>query len=153
MASLVLPALLFVHLLAAVLWIGGMIFVHFALRPALAEVLAPPAPVQVMVATLARFFRLVAVAVVALLASGAALLLRVGVAAAPAGWLAMALLGLVMALVFAYIHAVLFARLRALAAAGAWPAAAAVLGRIRALVGFNLLIGVAVLASAALSRG
>ena len=49
--------LLFVHLLGAIAWVGGMFFAYFCLRPAAMEVLDPPRRLPLWSATFARFFR------------------------------------------------------------------------------------------------
>lgn len=146
------PLLLLLHLLAAAAWVGGMFFAHFALRPAAAEVLEPPQRIRLMAAALGRFFRLTVVSVVVILATGLVLLLRVGMAQAPLGWHVMLTLGLVMAMVFAYIALALNPRLQAHAAAGAWPQAAQVLQAIRRLVSLNLLLGACAIAAAVSAR-
>lgn len=145
-------ALLLVHLLGACAWIGGMFFAHFCLRPAAAEALAPAQRLPLWTATLARFLRYTAVAVVALLASGFALLLDRGFRDAPPGWHAMLALGLVMSAVFAYVWLALYPRLRTRCAAAQWPDAADALGRIRRLVTLNLALGVCVIAAAVSAR-
>lgn len=145
-------ALLFVHLAAAIAWLGGMFFAYACLRPAAAEVLQPPQRLPLWSATFARFLPMMAVAVTAIVASGLAMLLPVGFAAAPAGWHAMFALGLAMAAVFAYVWLALFPRLRTHSAAADWPAAGAVLGRIRQLVAINLVLGVVVVAAAVSAR-
>ena len=66
---------LVLHSLAAVVWVGGMFFMLMCLRPAAHEVLEPPARVPLMHATLRRFFRVVSLAVLAILVSGAAMIL------------------------------------------------------------------------------
>jgi len=79
-------------------------------------------------------------------------LLRVGLAGAPHGWLAMAALGLVMTGVFVYVYAVLYPRLATNAQAANWPAAAAALNGIRRLVTLNLILSLAVVAAAVSAR-
>jgi uncharacterized membrane protein len=49
------PLLKTVHVLSIIRWLGGMIFVHSFLRPALST-LAPPERLQLANAVLARFF-------------------------------------------------------------------------------------------------
>lgn len=148
-----MPAVwLFVHLAGVTVWVGGMFFAHVALRPAAESVLEPPLRLALMQAVLARFFLAVAVAVVAVLVSGFALFLRVPIAQAPPGWPAMLALGVVMALVFAYIRLALFARLQRSVAASAWPAAAQSLRGIRQLVAFNLALGTLAIVAAVSPR-
>lgn len=145
-------ALIFLHLLAAISWLGGMFFAYFCLRPAAAEVLQPPQRLPLWAATFARFLPAMAVAVLVLIASGLVMLLQVGFRQAPVGLHLMFALGLVMAAVFAHVWLRLFPRLRAHCAASAWPAAGQVLNRIRQLVAFNLALGVLVVAAAASAR-
>lgn len=140
------------HLLSAVVWIGGMFFAQFCLRPAAVETLQPPQRLPLMAAALGRFFRVVAVAVLLILASGTLLLLPVGMKAAPLGWHLMLGLGLVMAGVFAYIYFALYPKLVRHCQSAAWPDAAAVLNRIRQLVMLNLALGVVVLLAAVTAR-
>ena len=47
----------FVHLVAVSVWIGGMFFAHFCLRPAAFELLVPAQRLPLMVGALGRFFR------------------------------------------------------------------------------------------------
>lgn len=152
MTPLLHTLLVFVHLVAAIVWLGGMVFALYALRPAAMQVLEPPQRLPLMAAALGRFFRLVAVAVIALLASGAVLLARAGMANAPPGWHAMAAIGLLMAAVFAYIQFALHPALRRAVEARQWPPAAAALGRIRWLVLTNAVLGFVALAAALSAR-
>ena len=140
--------LLLLHLLGAIVWIGGMFFAYFCLRPAAAEVLEPPKRLPLWVSTFARFLPCAAIAVVVLLATGAAMLAETGLR----GWYVMLSLGLVMAAVFAHIYAVLYPRLRTLCTASAWPAAAQVLNGIRRLVALNLVLGVCTVVAAISAR-
>ena len=144
--------LILLHLLSAIVWIGGMFFAYFCLRPAATEVLEPPKRLPLWVSTFARFLPYAAIAVVVLLATGAAMLAQVGLRQAPAGWHVMLSLGLVMAAVFAYVYLVLYPRLRTLCAASAWPAAAQVLNGIRRLVALNLVLGVCTVVAAISAR-
>lgn len=145
-------ALLFVHLAAAMAWLGGMFFAHFCLRPAAVQTLPPPQRLALLCATFARFLRYMVVAVALLLATGAGLWGAAGWRGAPAGWHAMAGLGGVMALVLAYIYGVVFRRFSAHCAAGQWPQAAEALNRMRRLVMLNLALGTGVVAAAVSAR-
>lgn len=140
------------HLLSAIVWIGGMFFAYFCLRPAAVEVLEPPKRLPLWVATFARFLPYVSVAVAVLLASGFSLLLAVGFRQAPIGWHIMMTLSLVMTAVFGYVYAVLYPKLRTHCSASSWPAAAHTLNRIRQLVALNLVLGVCVVAAAVSAR-
>jgi uncharacterized membrane protein len=146
--------LLFLHLAAAILWVGGMAFAHFCLRPAAVEVLQPPQRLPLMAKALGRFFPLVAAAVVVILVTGFALLLGSGegLKGAPPGWHLMLSLGLVMSALFVMIYVRLNPALQRHVAAQEWPQAGAVLDRIRKLVTVNLALGVATVAAAASAR-
>jgi uncharacterized membrane protein len=144
--------LILLHLLGAIVWIGGMFFAYFCLRPAAADVLDPPKRLPLWASTFARFLPYTAVAVVVLLATGGAMLSQAGFGGAPVGWHIMMSLGLVMAAVFAYVYAVLFAKLKARCAESAWPAAAQVLNSIRRLVALNLVLGACAVVAAVSAR-
>ena len=143
---------LFLHLVCAIAWIGGMFFAYFCLRPAAAEVLDPPKRLPLWAAAFSRFLPYVGIAVLLLIATGLGLLAPVGMARAPLGWHLMLTLGLVMSAVYAYIYWALFPRLRAQCTASAWPDAGQTLNRIRRLVALNLGLGVLVVAAAVSAR-
>ncbi len=145
-------ALILVHLLGAILWIGGMFFAYVCLRPAAAQVLEPPQRLPLWSATFARFLPAAAAAVLALLATGFAMLAQTGFAQAPIGWHLMLALGLLMSGVFAYVHAVLYPKLRSACAEAAWPRAAQALNGIRRLVALNLVLGILTVVAAISAR-
>ena len=136
------------HLLAVVVWIGGMAFMLFCLRPA-ARVLEPPARVTLMHAAIKRFLVVVAIAIAVLFACGAAMAGIAWSAARRAGlgfnmpldWYTMIATFFVMLAVFVHIRAVLFRRLAAAVAAARWPDGAAALAAIRWEVSINLVLG------------
>ena len=143
---MVTSLLLFAHLSAVVLWVGGMAFAHWFLRPAV-QALEPPHRVALMQRVLQRFLAAAGVAVIVTLASGG-VLMAFGVR----GWHVhtMAALGLVMAAIYGHVRWVLYRRLARAAAAQDWPAGAAALGAIRRWVGLNLGLGVVVIGVALL---
>lgn len=142
MAYLALKAL---HVLAVGLWVGGMAFAHYFLRPALAT-LEPPQRLVLMHGVLRRFFGAVLVAVLVILGSGVWMIGRAAAAPGfvmPADWTVMGIVGLLMMLIFGHIRFVLFRRMTAAVQAAQWPVAAAALASIRAWVLVNLVLGVA----------
>jgi uncharacterized membrane protein len=143
---------LFLHLAAAIVWIGGMFFAYFCLRPAAAQVLDPSQRLTLWTATFERFLRYAAIAVVVLIGSGFALLLPIGLHAAPHGWIAMIVLGFIMSGVFVYIYAVLYPEMVRNTQASSWPAAAARLNAIRRMVAVNLVLATALIASVVAAR-
>lgn len=156
--DLVHRALLLLHLLAVIVWVGGMVFAHFFLRPA-AQSLEPPLRVQLMQGVLQRFLGAVGGAVAVVLASGVWMIGRAARQAAqaggsfsmPLGWAAMAVLGLVMAAIFGHIRFALFPHLRRAVAAADWPAGGKALAGIRRWVAVNLVLGSLTVAVAVLS--
>lgn len=139
----------FLHVSAAILWMGGMAFVVLALRPALGPV-EPPLRVRVLREVLRRFFIVVATSIAVLLPTGAWLM--AGVSGAPPGWHAMAALGGVMMLIFAHIFFAPWKRLRAAVAREQWPAAGAAAGQIALLAKVNLGLGWLAIAAVMLWR-
>ena len=140
------------HLLALIVWIGGMVFAHFFLRPALAQ-LEPPARLRLMHEVLGRFFQAVLVASLLTLGTGVWMLGRVAKQVVQAGgsfqmpwsWTVMATLGVLMVLIFGHIRFSLFKRLARAVAASDWSAGGAALGQIRQWVLVNLVLGLVVL--------
>jgi len=136
------------HLLAVVVWLGGMFFAHFCLRPA-AMALPPPQRVPLMATALGRFFRAVAASIGLILVSGGWMLWHVAATTKQTGaafnmpleWLVMAVLGVVMVLIFGHIRFALYKRLQRAVAGQDWPAGGEALTAIRGWVAVNLTIG------------
>ncbi len=149
MASL----LLVLHLLGAVVWVGGMAFALLALRPALAA-LEPPQRLALMGRVHRRFFLLVWHAMPIVLLSGYALLFWVFGGFGGVRWQVhlMHLLGLVMAGVFLVIFTRPWGRMRRALAAADMPAAATANEEIRKLVTLNLALGAVTVALGAWGR-
>ena len=86
-----------IHLLAVLVWVGGMFFAYVVLRPAAVEVLEPPHRLRLWDAVFRRFFNWVWGAVGALLVSGLYMIyLYGGIAHAARHVQIMLVLGLVM---------------------------------------------------------
>ncbi|MFU2487903.1 CopD family protein [Thauera sp. WH-1] len=146
------PFLLFLHITGVAVWVGGMFFAYVCLRPEAASQLEPAPRLRLWRGVLARFFSWVWVAVAAVLASGLALILRLGFAAAPLYQHLMLLMGLVMIAIYVYVFFVPYAALGKAVAAENWKAGGAALGRIRQLVGTNLTLGFLTIAMGTLGR-
>lgn len=137
------------HLLAIIVWIGGMVFAHFCLRPAVAE-LPPPQRLALMQGVLARFFAWVALAAPLAWLSGAAMvalfakqMVLPGVGfRMPTAWWLMAVGGSVMVFIFVHIRWVLFSRFSQCVVSGQWAEAGVSLAAIRLWVSANLALGV-----------
>lgn len=145
---------LFLHFSAVVVWIGGMVFAHFCLRPAALATLQPPQRLPLMAAALGRFFALVGASLLLLWGSGLAMFAAMTASGgkAPMSWNLMAAIAALMTLVFAAIALGLHPRLRGAVAATEWPKAAAALDSIRRLVVLNLVLGFLTIAVATLGR-
>ncbi|MGH8390574.1 MAG: CopD family protein [Pseudomonas sp.] len=139
------------HVLAALVWVGGMFFAWMVLRPAAVTALEGPARLKLWVEVFQGFFRWVWGAVVLLPVSGVVMLnLHFnGFEHAPRYVEVMMGLYVVMTALFLRIQALMLPELRTAVEAQDWPAGAAVLGRIRRLVGINLLVGLVVVTIAA----
>lgn len=149
MLYLLLKAL---HVGAVVLWVGGMAFAHFFLRPAAAD-LPPPQRLALMRDVLRPFFSAVLVATGLIVATGLWMIGRVAKQVVQAGgsftwpldWLVMTGVGLLMVAIFGHIRFRFQPRLVRAVDAADWPAAGAVMADIRRWVGVNLALGVALI--------
>ena len=131
----------FLHLAAAVVWLGGMALVILALRPVVIAQMAPPERLTLMSDVLTRFFAMVWLSSALILATGFWMLSMADMKLAPKGWPAMSGLGLLMCLIFAHIWFAPFRRLKAAVATSDWPAAGKALGQIHPLVLTNFALG------------
>jgi uncharacterized membrane protein len=134
-------ASLFLHLAAAIFWMGGMAFMVMALRPALHEQLGASQRLPLMVAVLKRFFMVVAASIAVLLATGLYMLVDSGMAKAPPGWHAMAGLGVVMMLVFGHIYFSPWRRMQRAVGSADWAEGGKRANQIALLVKTNLGLG------------
>lgn len=152
--AMLYSALKLIHLLAVILWVGGMLFAHCFLRPAAAQ-LEPPQRLRLMAAVLGPFLNAVLAAIVLILATGALMIGQEAAQAArsggaffmPRAWTVMASGGLVMTAIYAYIRAALYPRLRAAVAASEWPRGGQAMAGIRRWVGVNLALGLLIVAA------
>ena len=141
-------ALKTLHVLSVIVWVGGMAFTLFFLRPALAA-LELPMRVQLMHEILRKFFKAVLVMALIALLSGVGMMLLYSSQALQAGdaarmpwtWPAMAGLGVLMILIFGHIRFVLFKRLGLALANQAWTSGGAAMASIRIWVRANLVLG------------
>jgi len=138
------------HVLAALVWVGGMFFAWMVLRPAAVSVLQAPERLQLWADVFRRFFVWVWVTVLILPISGIGLwhLRFGGMESAPRYVHIMAGLYLVMLALFLRIQLLQLPALTRAIAAADWPTGGGVLGNIRRLVGINLTLGLLVVALA-----
>jgi len=137
------------HLIAAIVWMGGMTFMLFALRPAALTLLEPQPRLRLMGEVWRRFFSIVGVAVLVLLATGGhmfavgfkAMKTATGAGSVPFGWVVMLVLGVVMCLIFGHIYFAGLRKFQRLVAAAQWPEAGKVATQIHTMVIANFVLG------------
>lgn len=140
------------HVLSIVVWIGGMFFAHFFLRPAVAS-LELPVRLKLMCDVLSRFFKVVLGVSLLTLISGIWMLGRVakqtvqsgGSFDMPLSWTIMTALGIVMVAIFMHIRFALFIKFNRYVSASDWAQAGPMLAKVRQWVLVNLIFGVAIL--------
>lgn len=139
------------HVLAIVIWVGGMFFAYTVLRPVAASVLEPPQRLTVWAGVFGRFFPWVWASIIIVLASGYWMLLGPfgGFANAPVFVHIMNGLGLIMMLIFMHVYFAPYQKLRKAVAEQRWPDGGKALAQIRVLVGINTLIGLLTIVIAA----
>ena len=145
---------LLLHLLAAVVWVGGMFFAYVALRPVAAAQLEPPARLALWAGVFKVFFPWVFAAIITLLSTGYWMVLSVlgGFDAVGLHVHLMIWAGYVMILLFFHVFFAPFKRLKRAVAAEDWAAGGKSLAQIRVLIGINLTIGLVVIAIASGGR-
>ena len=138
---------LIVHLLAAIVWVGGMFFAHQVLRPA-AAMLEPGPRLILWSRVLGRFFAWVIAAIILLLLSGYTLVFGVF-----GGFRAIGLyihlmqgLGILVMLLFLHLYFAPWRRFRMAVAQQDWTEGGRQLGQIRTIVTINLVLGLVVAA-------
>jgi uncharacterized membrane protein len=134
------------HVLAAVVWVGGMFFAYMALRPA-ATLLEPPLRLNLWSQVLARFFPWVWLSVILLLLSGYWIIFGFygGMANIGLHIHLMQGIGILMMLLFGHLYFGPFRRLKQAVAAQDGPKGSAKLSEIRFIVMINLILGIVVI--------
>ncbi len=154
MSTTLISLAILVHVLAAVIWVGGMFFAYMALRPVAASLLEPPLRLQLWAKTFARFFPWVWISVISLPVSGYYMAYQT--------WQSMALfplyvqimqgIGIVMILIFMHVYFAPYRRLARCVERRDWPAGGRNLAQIRQLVGLNTILGLTLVAVASGGR-
>jgi uncharacterized membrane protein len=140
------------HLAAAVVWLGGMTFMLWMLRPVAIAQLPPPLRIALLTGVMARFFSFVWISIAVLAVTGLFAIGAVGMKAAPPGWHVMLGLGLVMFAIFGHLFFGPYRRLRTATAAADWPLAGRQLARMHPWVWANCVIGWIAVAAVLLLR-
>ncbi|MDF2641414.1 MAG: hypothetical protein K0R45_686 [Pseudomonas sp.] len=139
------------HVLAALVWVGGMFFAWMILRPAVISALEGPSRLKLWVEVFPRFFVWVWAAVVVLPITGVGMIQLNFTSFETAPRYVQVMMGLyvVMVALFLRIHSLQLPDMRRAVEGSQWAEAAAALGRIRRLVGINLIVGLAIVMIAA----
>jgi uncharacterized membrane protein len=138
-----------IHLVAAILWMGGMAFMLLALRPAAIALLQLPERLMLMGAVWKRFFPIILVSIVALFTTGTnlytttfrAIKAATGQGTVPLGWNLMLVLGLLMMAIFAYIFWVAYTKFKRAMAVQDWPLAANAAAQVHVCMVINFTLG------------
>ena len=133
------------HVLGAVVWVGGMFAAYVCLRPAAGKLEAPQR-LGLWRRFFTKFFPWVWVSVVLLLLSGYWMLLTSfgGFAGAPFYINLMQVLGLIMVVLFVWLFHGPWLKFKRAVDAENWPLAGAQLNRIRVIIMVNLPLGLIV---------
>ncbi len=131
-----------IHVLAALIWVGGMFFAYAVLRVAAVEVLDPPERLRLWDAVFRRFFSWVWGAAATLLVSGLYMIyLYGGIAHVPRHIHLMFAMGLAMMVIFGYVFFSCYVPFSVHVAKQRWKEAGGMLGKIRKLIAVNLVLG------------
>lgn len=131
-----------IHLLAALVWVGGMFFAYAVLRPAAVEALQPSERMRLWNAVLRRFFNWVWAAIGVILITGFYLIYQYGGIAHVARHVHIMLAsGLVMMVIYGYVFFACYVPFSLHVARQRWKEADEQLGKIRKLVALNLALG------------
>jgi uncharacterized membrane protein len=141
------------HIVAAVIWVGGMFFALLVLRPSTGP-LDPPVRLALWRRVFARFFPWVWAAVVVLLVSGFAMIIWGfgGFRGAGTYVNVMMGIGIVMMLIYGHLYFAPWRRFRGAVDRGEWSAAARHIDQIRVLVTINLVLGIVTVVVGAAGR-
>jgi uncharacterized membrane protein len=131
-----------IHVLAAIVWVGGMFFAYLVLRPAVDQ-MEGPERLKLLNRVFERFFAWVALAAALLPMTGYAQIFLDfgGFENAGAHITTMHITGWIMIGLFLYIYVGPFPVFKRHVAAEEWPQAAARLNTIRLIIAVNLVLG------------
>ena len=136
----------FLHIAASIVWLGGIVFMLYCLRPA-ANSLQPPQRLPLIARVLKNFFWLVWAGIAILLLTGLVMLLGVGMKNAPIGWHLMLGIGIIMFALFGHLYFGPFRRLKNAVAAQDWVEGGRRVGQIATLAAVNLALGAMAIAT------
>ncbi len=131
------------HLLAALIWVGGMFFAYMVLRPAAVDTLAPPDRLRLWDVVFRRFFGWVWSAVGTLLVSGFYMMyLYGGITQVSHSVCLMLVSGVTMMVIFGYLFFACYVPFNLHVAKQRWKEAADMLSKMRKIITVNLTLGI-----------
>ncbi len=143
----------FLHVLAAVVWVGGMFFAYCLLRPVLTTV-EEPQRLALWARICTKFFPWVWLCIIVLLVSGLYLIHQMGGFSQVDNSInLMGGLAVIMILVFKFVYVAPFKHLCRGVEEKKWKVAAYALGTIRTLMAVNLTLGILTIATAIVLKG
>ena len=142
------------HVISAVIWVGGMFFAYACLRPVAGLVLEPPARLTLWAGVFKRFFPYVWLSVALLPVTGYMMLFSIwgSMANAPLYVHIMNGLGIAMILIYMHVFFSPYKRLKAAVTEERWPDGGKALAQIRFLVATNTILGLIVIVVASGGR-
>lgn len=145
---------LVLHLLSAVVWVGGMFFAYMFLRPVAAMQLEPPARLQLWVGVFKKFFPFVWLSLLFLPLTGYLMIFDIwgSMGGAPLYVHIMNGMGIIMILIYLHVYFAPFKRLKEAVVKQDWPEGGRNLNIIRKMVGINTTIGLLVIIVASAGR-
>ena len=129
------------HLLAALIWVGGMFFAYMAMRPA-SQFLEPAMQLTLWSNTLKQFFPWVWLSILSILVSGFWLIaVSGGMGDVGSHVHVMLLLGIIMMLMFMHVFFAPYKKLTRSVESKDWETGTRALAQIRFLIFINLTVG------------
>ncbi len=134
------------HVLAVVIWVGGMFFAYTCLRPTAAQQLEPPQRLTLWLGVFEKFFPFVWASIILLPLTGFGLMFSIWktFAATPLYVHIMYGLGIVMIMIYLHVFFAPYKRLKQAVIIQDWLAGGKQLNQIRVLIKINLSIGIIV---------
>lgn len=138
-----LSLLITLHIIAAIIWVGGMFFAHLVLRPSAVETLEPPLRLTLWNRVFKRFFFWVWLSVILLPVTGYIMLLLYfgGFAGVGIHIHIMQVTGLLMIVIYAHLYFATYQKFHNAVIMQNWSEGGQLLTRIRHTVTINLILG------------
>ena len=142
------------HILASVLWVGGMFFAYIILRPVAANLLESPVRLQLWSQVFKSFFPWVWLSIITLLSTGLWMIITQmgGMAGVGIHVHIMLMLGLAMMTLFMHLFFSPYKKLQRAVIENEWEIAGKALNQIRLFIAINLSIGLIVVVIASAGR-